>query len=544
MARSLLSTFLLVALLAPLLDAAVAAAGARRLATDPKPSPSSVIIVGAGMAGVMAAKTLSEAGVKDFVILEATEVIGGRMREADFAGKRIELGANWVEGVNKTTTNPIWKLANQYKLRTFYSNFDNLSHNIYTQNGHLQNKLGENFMSKSDDSSDFVDELGLSKSESNAPDMSVLSAQKLHGVFPKTPVEMVLDYYNYDYEFAEPPSVTSLKNTQPNPTFHNFGDDNYLVADQRGYSYLVQKLAEEFLANKNGKITDPRLQLNKVVRQIKYSKTGVAATTEDGKVYNSKYIIVTVSLGVLQSDLIKFNPGLPDWKREALSEFDMAVYTKIFLKFPYKFWPSNGPLTEFFLYADERRGYYPIWQHLENEYPGANVMFVTVTDYESRRIEQQPNNETIAEIHEVLKSMFGPSVPKPTDILVPRWWSNRFFVGSFSNWPIGVEAFEFERIQAPLSHTLYFAGEHTHEHYNGYVHGAYYSGIDAANKLLDCMKKNKCVDKVPKAPAHRTGEKRRRNMESAEASVVKERDLSRREWDKQLHGILAVNSAH
>ena len=39
----------------------------------------------------------------------------------------------------------------------------------------------------------------------------------------------------------------------------------------------------------------------------------------------------------------------------------MAVYTKIFLKFPYKFWPAgNG--TEFFLYAHEKRGYYTIWQ--------------------------------------------------------------------------------------------------------------------------------------------------------------------------------------
>jgi hypothetical protein len=39
----------------------------------------------------------------------------------------------------------------------------------------------------------------------------------------------------------------------------------------------------------------------------------------------------------------------------------MAVYTKIFLKFPKKFWPE-GPGTEFFLYASGRRGYYPVWQ--------------------------------------------------------------------------------------------------------------------------------------------------------------------------------------
>ncbi|XP_002986593.2 polyamine oxidase [Selaginella moellendorffii] len=484
------------------------------------------------MAGIMAANTLSEAGIDDFVILEATDRIGGRMREADFAGKRIELGANWVEGVNETTTNPIWELANKHKLRMFYSNFDNLSSNIYTQDGHFANKLGDIYMKKLDDSSEWIESLGIKKSQSNSADISVFTAQRIYGKVPSTPVEMVLDYYNYDYEFAEPPRVTSLKNTQPNPTFHNFGDSNFLVADQRGYSYLVQKLAEEFLDSKDGVITDPRLKLNTVVNNIRYSKNGVKVGTEGGKSYKAKYVIVTVSLGVLQSGLIKFIPPFPDWKIEALSEFDMAVYTKIFLKFPYKFWPSNGPLTEFMLYADEHRGYYPVWQHLENEYPGANVMFVTVTDDESRRIEQQPPNETIEEVHEVLKNMFGPSVPKPIDILVPKWFSNRFFGGSFSNWPIGVESYEFERIQAPLKGALYFSGEHTHEHYNGYVHGAYYSGIDAANRLLACKKEGKCIDEVPQAPPHRRGSKKRRNVDEAEMEAIKERDAARQAWKK------------
>lgn len=124
-----------------------------------------------------------------------------------------------------------------------------------------------------------------------------------------------------------------------------------------------------------------------VVREINYSKSGVQVKTEDGSVYQAKYVIVSVSVGVLQSDLIVFKPHLPvssftppfplphsfsfikqvllnlkqQWKTQAIYEFDMAVYTKIFLRFPFKFWPS-GPETEFFLYAHEKRGYYPIWQ--------------------------------------------------------------------------------------------------------------------------------------------------------------------------------------
>lgn len=49
------------------------------------------------------------------------------------------------------------------------------------------------------------------------------------------------------------------------------------------------------------------------------------------------------------------------WKMEAIEELDVIVYTKIFLKFPYKFWPG-GAEKEFFIYAHERRGYYTFWQ--------------------------------------------------------------------------------------------------------------------------------------------------------------------------------------
>lgn len=49
------------------------------------------------------------------------------------------------------------------------------------------------------------------------------------------------------------------------------------------------------------------------------------------------------------------------WKILAIYQFDMAVYTKIFVKFPKKFWPE-GAGREFFLYASTRRGYYGVWQ--------------------------------------------------------------------------------------------------------------------------------------------------------------------------------------
>jgi len=83
---------------------------------------------------------------------------------------------------------------------------------------------------------------------------------------PATPVDMVVDYYKFDYEFAEPPRVTSLQNTQPTPTNADFGEDNYFVADQRGFESIIHSIGSSYLSTDgNGKLSDRRILLNKVL---------------------------------------------------------------------------------------------------------------------------------------------------------------------------------------------------------------------------------------------------------------------------------------
>ncbi|KAI5078844.1 hypothetical protein GOP47_0006515 [Adiantum capillus-veneris] len=426
----------------------------------------SVIIIGAGMSGIMAAKTLSEHGIDDFLILDATDRIGGRMHQTTFAGYTIEMGANWVEGVGGEEENPIWTLAKKYNLRVSYSDFDNMSSNTYNEDGTLLPlSFTEPHFDLADASFNYTNELSNSLNAHGEEDISILTAQRIFGVVPSTPLDMVIDFVYYDFENAEPPRVTSLKNAQPTPTFVYYGDDEYFVADKRGYVHILHELAKGFLKHNNDSIMDSRLKLKKVVTNI-------------------------ISLGVLKSTLIKYTPDLPYWKIKTFYQFDMTIYTKVFLKFSQKFWPT-GPGSEFFLYADGKRGYYPFWQHLENVYPGSNILFVTVTDDESRRIEQQPDHVTKTEIMEVLRKMFGERIPDASEILVPRWWKNSFHGGSYINWPIGVSEADFDRMKAPIG-PLYFTGEHTSAQFNGYVHGAYLSGIATAETLIDCIKYGKC----------------------------------------------------
>eukprot|EP00957_Ditylum_brightwellii_P210283 15364789-Ditylum_brightwellii.AAC.1 len=81
--------------------------------------PRSLVVVGAGAAGVKAAHDLLlEDESMEITILDANSYIGGRMRRQVFEGYTVEYGANWISGLETAYKNPIWTLANNVGLRT------------------------------------------------------------------------------------------------------------------------------------------------------------------------------------------------------------------------------------------------------------------------------------------------------------------------------------------------------------------------------------------------------------------------------------------
>lgn len=269
-------------------------------------SSSSVIVIGAGISGIVAAKVLAENGIEDFLILEAADRIGGRLMKHEFAGFTVECGAGWVAGVGGSKLNPIWELVYKHNLRTYYSDYSNAAFNIYDQSGaRVPGSVAAACYQLAVNSAnrawaiEAVSRIADGTARAN-PDLP-LQETKIQEVIPSTPLELAIDFCLHDFEMAE---------VEPIPTYTEFGAMEFLVADDRGYEYIVHKLAEEFLKSEGGHVIDDRLKLKKVVREIHYTDDGVTIKIEDGSVYSGKYAIVSVSLGVLQSDLIKFNPPL------------------------------------------------------------------------------------------------------------------------------------------------------------------------------------------------------------------------------------------
>lgn len=272
-----------------------------------------------------------------------------------------------------------------------------------------------------------------------------------------------------------------------NLTFNQFNDANNLVIDPRGYSAIISGEASTFL-----KENDPRLRLNTEVKNIEYSKDGVTVHNADGSCVSAAYAICTFSLGVLQSKTVRFTPELPLWKRTAIEKFDMGTYTKIFFQFDKTFWPNEA---EYFLYADPvTRGYYPVWQSLSKDtfLPESNIIFATVVDDQSARVENLSDEETKEEALAVLRKMFpDKEIPEPTAFMYPRWTQNPWSYGSYSNWPPSTTLEMHENLRANADR-LWFAGEATSAEYFGFLHGAYFEGRYAGEEVAARLK-DTCV---------------------------------------------------
>ncbi|KAH6657570.1 putative flavin-containing polyamine oxidase [Truncatella angustata] len=450
-----------------------------------------VAILGAGVAGVTAAHALANASITDFIIVERNDYIGGRVahtsfgRTDDSSSYTVELGANWIQGLGSPDgpENPIWSLGKKYHLDNTYSDYSSIL--TYDETGYMDYA---DLLDEWDTIYDIAeDDAGTILTE-NRQDYSARTGLGLAGWKPKKDMHaQAVEWWSWDWETSYVPEQSSFEFgvAGNNLTFNQFSDENNFVWDQRGFNSFVIGEASEFLAE-----NDSRILLETTVTGITYSQRGVTVSLGDEGCIEAEHAVCTFSLGVLQNEVVDFKPALPRWKREAIESFQMGTYTKIFLQFNETFW---DPDTQFFLYADpDTRGYYPVWQSLSTPgfLEGSNIIFATVVGDESYRIEQQSDEETLAECIAVLQAMFPDiDIPEPIAIKYPRWSQEEWAFGSYSNWPVGTTLERHQNLRANIDR-LWFAGEANSAEYFGFLHGAYYEGREVGERVAAALVKN------------------------------------------------------
>ncbi|TAQ83149.1 hypothetical protein B7494_g8527 [Chlorociboria aeruginascens] len=462
-------------------------------ATNSTCQKTSVAILGAGLSGIIAAQTLSNLSLPDFLILEHNPTIGGRVAHTTFGLSPsgtpyvVELGANWVQGLGTPDSggpeNPIWTLAKKWGLHNTYSNYSSIE--TFDETGAVD--FSANLDTFEDAYAGVEEQAGVILVE-DLQDVSMRTGLGVSGWKPKKDMRMqAAEWWEFDWEYAYSPDLSSetWAVINYNTTFYQYSEENNYVYDQRGFNHFIIGEASTFLTP-----NDPRLLLSTTVSSIDYSSpTSVTIHTTSGSCVEARYAICTFSLGVLQNDIVSFTPPFPAWKQQAIDSMQMGTYTKIFLQFPPAdiFWNES---TQFFLYADPvTRGWYPVFQSLDTPgfLPGSGILFVTVVHEQSYRVEAQSSEATQAEIMNVLRSMHGPDIPEPTHFMYPRWSLEPWAMGSYSNWPGGWTLEGHQNLRANLGR-LFWAGEAYSAEYFGFLQGAYFEGRKAAVAVAGCLR--------------------------------------------------------
>lgn len=442
-----------------------------------------VLIFGAGMSGVSAARVLYDKGLTDFIILEARGEVGGRIRSTEFAGVKVELGANWIMGVDGSASgaykdNPLWTLKQQSGLRAELSNPHNVV--VYNSSG-TQVPMSATKYRWADISTAYkkAAELSRKRQATGEEDITLREALALSGWIPSTAEDNFVDWYQYDRAEGPSPSDMSLYRSQGDKTYKDFGPDAFYVSDQRGFAYLVEYLGKDFIHNAD------RLHLNTRIHSIDYrgSTCVCANVTEhnEAKRYCGRYGIATFSLGVLQSKGVSFDPKLPKWKTDAIDMFGVTMYLKVFLQFNTTFWNTD---VHYVGRVTKDRGDYPLFIPLNqvfDQHP--HVLIAVLAGDKAYKASSQNPSITKQEALNALRTIYGNIRAELVDILVPRWASDPLYRGAYSYPKVHANHQSYVDLAAPVG-SLYFAGEATCEEYFGYAHGAYTSGVNTANAIL------------------------------------------------------------
>jgi monoamine oxidase len=418
-------------------------------------TPPEVVIIGAGVAGLTAARELSTAGMR-VQVLEARDRLGGRVITHHTTDGPVELGAEFVHGAFPEIMGVVQEAG--LRLRE-------------VGRGAARRTAGRR------DAADYFSAMDrlLGLASAGAADESFQQLLERADVEPEIKARALRLVEGYHAADPARISVQSLiRNTAADE--RPGGERQFRFAD--GYDSVVMAIFQR---------VDPRrcdVQCNVVVTAVEWRHKQVLIRTSAGAEVSSPQAIVTVPLGVLKAGAIQFTPALTA-KEHALRTLEMGAVVRVSLWLGNEEWATQDRFSsDGFLFTGDPP--FPAWW--VSSPPPFPVITAWAAGPHARALAGLGEAERVRVALDALTRVLGIDPVRLRQGLrggfSHDWQADPFSRGAYSYAAVGGSS-AGDDLGAPLDATLFFAGEATEsDGQNATVHGAIASAQRVAREVL------------------------------------------------------------
>jgi monoamine oxidase len=405
-----------------------------------------LVIVGAGAAGLAAAKAAEAHGLS-YHLIEASHRIGGRAYTEEMApGMPMDLGCHWM---HSASLNPFPAIADRF-------GFNYRRDGAWRMNGFM----GSRRLTEAEQAEIH---------QGMAANYAAIGAAAARG--EDVAVSDVIDLENrwatlYAYWFSLATSNDVDQITTIDIDAYNDTDENWPLRE--GYGALVARWG-----------ADTPATLNAAAERIRWGSRGVVVETPKGSI-EGKRALITVSTNLLASGRIQFDPPLPEWKLSAASDVPLGVHNRIGIMLNRNPFGPDMPSSATIM--------------LEGETPLATQLRPFGYDYvvgvtggrHGAWLERAGAAASVDYLTERLVAAFGADIRKAltTRTIVTAWGGDPWTLGSYSS---ALPGASHQRVvlARPVDDILFFAGEACSQEFAGTCHGAYLTAVAAVEAMVD-----------------------------------------------------------